>query len=198
MALLAGTSGCLLILAALASLGHALNRRRLPTTSADAALVFGTGLLWKAQARIATAAHLFHQGRVHYLIVSGGVVVPGTTLTEASFFRDALVARGVPDERILLEAQATNTAENAIYALPIIEAQHFKRVVLIMSDFEGLRAHLTAKRAWEGHGLTIYDYHAPSLGHWDSWTWWLSGEGWRLSWYTVSRLFRYGLWRYVL
>jgi uncharacterized SAM-binding protein YcdF (DUF218 family) len=194
LALLAGMSGCLLLIAALVSVGHLLNRRRLPATAADAVLVFGTGLPWKALARINTAAQLFHQGRVHYLIVSGGVLVPGTTLSEASFFRDALVGRGVPDERILLEIQATNTAENASYALPIIQAQHFQRVVLIMSDFEGLRAHLTAKRAWHNQGLRIYDYHAPSVGHWNPWTWWLSREGWSLTWYSVSRLYRYRLW----
>lgn len=197
IAALAGASGCLLLIAALVSIGHILNRRRLPASSADAALVFGTGLPWKALARINTAAQLFHRGRVDYLIVSGGVLVPETTLTEAAVFRRALVSRGVPDDRILLETQATNTAENAAYALPIIQARHFRSVVLIMSDFEGLRAHLTAKRAWQGQGLTIYDYHAPSAGHWNPWTWWLSREGWGLTWYTVSRLFRYRLWRYV-
>jgi uncharacterized SAM-binding protein YcdF (DUF218 family) len=192
------TLRCLLLLiTALVSLGHVLNRRRLPSTPADAALVFGTGLPWKALARISMAAQLFHQGRVRYLIVSGGVVVPGTTITEAAWFRDALIRRGVPNERILAETQATNTAENATYALPIIQAQLFQHVVLVMSDFEGMRAHLTAKRAWYGQGFTIYDCHSPSTGHWNPWTWWLSLEGWRLTWYTVSRLVRYRLWGYL-
>jgi uncharacterized SAM-binding protein YcdF (DUF218 family) len=192
------TLGCMLLLiTALVSLGHVLNRRRLPSMSADAALVFGTGLPWKALARIRTAAQLFHHGRVRYLIVSGGVLIPGTTMTEATWFRDALVRRGVPNERILVETQATNTAENATYALPIIQAQHFQRVVLVMSDFEGMRAHLTAKRAWYGQGFKIYDCHAPSTGHWNPWTWWLSREGWSLTWYTVSRLVRYRLWSYL-
>jgi uncharacterized SAM-binding protein YcdF (DUF218 family) len=189
--------GCLLLLAALVSFGHMLNRRRLPSTTADAALVFGTGLPWKAHARISTAAQLFRQERVRYLIVSGGVTMPGTTVTEAAWFREALIGHGVPAARILLESQATNTAENASYALPIIQAQRFQRVVLVMSDFEGMRAHLTAKRAWAGQALTIYDYHAPSAGHWNPWTWWLSPEGWSLTWYTVSRLVRYRLWRYL-
>jgi uncharacterized SAM-binding protein YcdF (DUF218 family) len=191
------TLGCLLLLAALASLGHLLNRRRLPSTPADVGLVFGTGLHWKAHARVTMAAQLFHRGCVRYLIVSGGVLIPETTMTEAAWFRDALVRRGVPDERILSEAQATNTAENATYALPIIHAQHFQSVVLIMSDFEGIRAHLTAKRAWHGQGLTIYDCHAPSTDHWNPWTWWLSREGWSLTCYTVRRLVRYRLWSYL-
>jgi uncharacterized SAM-binding protein YcdF (DUF218 family) len=66
----------------------------------------------------------------------------------------------VPAGRILLEPRATNTAENATFALPIIAAHQFTAVVLVMSDFEGIRAHLTAKRAWHGQGIKIYDYHA--------------------------------------
>ena len=190
-------AGMLLCLAALISLGHALNRRRLPSTPADVALVFGTGLRWKAQARIDMAAQLFQHGLVRFLIVSGGVVVPGTTITEAAWFREALIRRGVPGECILLEDRATNTAENVSYALPIIRAQRFQSVVLVMSDFEGLRAHLTAKRAWDGQGLTIYDCHALSTGHWNPWTWWLSCEGWSLTCYTVLRLIRYRLWIYL-
>jgi uncharacterized SAM-binding protein YcdF (DUF218 family) len=190
--------GCLpLLIAAFIYLGHALNRRRLPPGTADVALVFGTGLPWKARARVSMAAQLFHQGSVRSLIVSGGVIFPGTTLTEAAWFRDALICRGVPEQHILVEDQATNTAENAAYALPIILAHQFQSVVLVMSDYEGLRAHLTSKRAWNGHGLTIYDCHAPSPGHWDAWAWWLSREGWNLTCYTVVRLVRYGLWRYL-
>jgi uncharacterized SAM-binding protein YcdF (DUF218 family) len=190
-------AGLLLLIAALISLGHLLNRRWLPSTSADAGLVFGTGVPWKARARVNRAAHLFHHGYVRSLIVSGGVFIPGTSMTEAAWFRDALVRCGVPDERILVEDQATNTAENATYALPIIHVQLFQSVVLIMSDYEGLRAHLTAKRAWNGQGLTIYDCHAPSTGHWNPWSWWLSREGWSLTWYTVLRLIRYRLWHYL-
>jgi uncharacterized SAM-binding protein YcdF (DUF218 family) len=191
-----GLLACLL-LAALVGLGQLLDRRRLPPGPADVALVFGTGLRWKALARVGMAARLFHQGRVRFLIVSGGVLVPGTTMTEADWFRAALIARGVPDERIIAEARATNTAENVGYALPLIRARRFRSVVLVMSDFEGLRAHLTAKRAWQGQGIAIYDCHAPSSGHWNAWTWWLSREGWRLTCYTAPRLFRYRLWGYL-
>jgi hypothetical protein len=118
-------------------------------------------------------------------------------MVEADWFYDKLVALGVPADRILLEPQATNTAENASYALPIIKAHGFTTVVLVMSDFEGIRAHLTARRAWRGQGLAIYDCHAPSPGHWSPWTWWLSRSGWDLTLYTLPRLFRYRLLPYL-
>jgi uncharacterized SAM-binding protein YcdF (DUF218 family) len=182
---------------ALIALGHMLNRRRLPPAPVDAALVFGTGLAWKAQTRCATAARLYHRGLVRYLIVSGGVPIPGTCTTEAAWFRELLIAQGVPASRILIESRSTNTAENVEFALPIIMEQRFAAVVLVMSDFEGIRAHLTAKRAWRSHGITIYDDHAPSIGRWSPWTWWLTRAGWGLTLYTVPRLFRYRLWRYL-
>ena len=182
---------------ALVALGHSLSWRRAPRGQADAALVFGCGEVWKREARCATASAVFERGMVRWLVVSGGVLVPGTERTEAAWFRDSLVARGVPAERILLEDRAANTAENVAYALPILKSRGFTRVVLVMSDFEAIRAHLTARRAWQGQGITIYDYHAPSPGHWSAWTWWLSREGWSLTFYTVPRLFRYRLLRYL-
>jgi uncharacterized SAM-binding protein YcdF (DUF218 family) len=192
---LAGTTGLGAVLLVL--LGHFLNKRNLPRAPADAALVFGTGLDWKAHARWMTAAQLYRRGLAGHIIVSGGVLVPGASVTEAAWFRDKLIEQGVPADRILIEDRATNTAENARFALPIIKAHGFKTIILVMSDFEGIRAHLTAKMAWQGHGITIYDCHAPSPGRWSPWTWWLSREGWRLTWYTVPRLFRYRLWGYL-
>lgn len=174
-------------------LGRFLDRRRLPPPGevADAALVFGTGAEWKARSRCETAARLFHEGGVRWLVVSGAV--PSDGLTEAERFRRALVGLGVPTERILTEDRATNTAENCELTLPILLQHGCRSVVLVMSDFEGIRAHLTAKRAWSGQGIRIYDAHAPSPGYWSRHRWWLTREGRRWTWHTVSRLFRYRL-----
>ena len=179
----------------LVALGHALDRRRPPPQAVDAALVFGCGLEWKARSRCAMAADLYQRGLARRLILSGGVTVPGTHLTEAEWFRDQLIERGVPADCILLEPRATNTAENVEFALPILAAHGCTSAVLVMSDFEGIRAHLTAKRAWRGQGIAIYDQPARSVGHWNAWTWWLTREGRSLTWYTVPRLFRYRLLR---
>ena len=181
----------------LAGIGHLLKRNRLPPECANAALVFGTGLGWKAEQRWKHAARLFHHGRVRYLIVSGGVLVPGTEWCEAEWFREQLLRLGVPAGQVLLENRATNAFENAAFALPILKEHGFKSVILVMSDFTGLRAHLTAKKAWQGTGIEIYDSHAPSPGHWNPWTWWLTAEGRHLTWYALSRLFRYRLLLYL-
>jgi len=182
----------------LVGIGRFLNRRKLPSEPVDAALVFGTGLDWKAETRVLAAAAAFDRGLARHLIVSGGVPMPGLNgMTEAEWFRDRLLERGVPLDRIHLENRATNTAENVEFATPILEAHRWTRVLLVMSDFEGIRAHLTARRAWYGRDMAIFDAHADSVGHWNAWTWWLSREGWHLTWYTVPRLFRYRLLPYL-
>jgi uncharacterized SAM-binding protein YcdF (DUF218 family) len=184
--------------ATLIAIGLFLNRRKLPEEPADVALVFGTGLDWKADSRVRAAAAAFDRGLARHFIVSGGVPMPGLGgVTEAQWFRDQMVDRGVPPDRIHLENRARNTAENVELSTPILLSHGWTRVLLIMSDFEGIRAHLTARRAWHGRGLEIFDLHADSTGHWNPWTWWLSREGWHLTWYTVPRLFRYRLLPYL-
>lgn len=179
-------------------IGIAFDRRRLPSTPADAALVFGCGERWKVNARLHTALEVYRSGLARHLVVSGGVPMPdGSGLTEAEWLAARLVDAGVPAADVSLENRATNTAENAAFALPILEARGCRRVVLVMSDFEGIRAHLTAKRAWLGRGIEIYDCHAPSVGHWSRWAWWTTREGWSLTWYTLPRLFRYRLLPYL-
>jgi uncharacterized SAM-binding protein YcdF (DUF218 family) len=179
-------------------IGIAFDRRRLPSTPADAALVFGCGERWKVNARLHTALEVYRSGMARHLVVSGGVPMPdGSGLTEAEWLAARLVDAGVPAADVSLENRATNTAENAAFALPILEARGCRRVVLVMSDFEGIRAHLTAKRAWLGRGIEIYDCHAPSVGHWSRWAWWTTREGWSLTWYTLPRLFRYRLLPYL-
>jgi len=186
----------LLFIFILMSIGHLLNKQNLPGFQADTTLVFGTGLGWKAEARWRYAAQLYQHGMVRHIIVSGGVPVPGLEQTEAEWFRSNLMDLGIPSEHILIENRATNAAENAEFALPIIQRHKFKTVILVMSDFTGLRAHLTAKRAWMKSNIKIYNSHAPSGSHWNQWTWWLSREGWHLTMYVVRRLFRYRLLQY--
>jgi uncharacterized SAM-binding protein YcdF (DUF218 family) len=185
-----------ILLAFLILLGKLLNTSKLPQDIADAALVFGTGNPWKGRARCAIAAELVTGGFVREVIVSGGVAVKDRGLTEAEWFRSILIDEGVPEDCIILENRATNTKQNVDYALDIIREKGFSSIVLVMSDFEGLRAHLTAAKSWSGQGISIHDWHAPSTGHWSENWWWLSSEGRSLTWYAVSRIYRYALWRH--
>jgi uncharacterized SAM-binding protein YcdF (DUF218 family) len=179
------------------ALGFLLNKRNLPAAPADVTLVFGTYIEWKARSRWLRAAEIYHQGLSHCLIVSGGVRVPGQPLTEAEWFRDHLVALGVPAEKILLENRARTTPENAAFTLPLLKEHAFQSVILVMSDYTGRRADLAAKKAWQGYSVAIYNAHASSGWHWSPWTWWLHPEGWKFTLYSINRLVAEDLLRYL-
>ncbi len=181
----------------LVALGHLLAIQNIPLTPADTILLFGTGVAWKAQARWTHAAKLFNQGLARNIIASGGVQVPQIRLTEAEWFQQQLAQQGIPADKIFIENQAKNTTENIEFILPFLKQHDFRTVILVMSDYTGRYAHLSAKKAWQGKGIKIYDSHAPSRGHWNAWTWWLTVEGRQLTWYAVSRIIRSGLLLYL-
>lgn len=85
---------------------------------ADAALVFGNKEICRSLAN-ETANH-FHMGYYPYIVISGGVICEpdigdnGFAITEADRIKNYLLARGVPDKRILTEQDATNTQENVL------------------------------------------------------------------------------------
>ena len=68
--------------------------------------------------RVDAAARLYHAGRVSYVVPSGGVAwdFEGGKITEAEYMKKLLLERGVPEEAIVLENEATTTKENMIYA----------------------------------------------------------------------------------
>lgn len=62
------------------------------------------------------AAELYRNGRVKYIIASGGVFhsYKGRSVKECDFMAEMLEERGVPAESIILESEALTTKENMI------------------------------------------------------------------------------------
>lgn len=93
---------------------------------ADAAFVFGSKNICASLA--SEAANYYHFGYYPNLVVSGGVYCDpeegdiGLT-TEAQRIKRLLMARGVPEGRIITEERATNTQENVLYCRDIFN-QH--------------------------------------------------------------------------
>jgi uncharacterized SAM-binding protein YcdF (DUF218 family) len=85
---------------------------------ADAAMIFGNKTICRNLAN--EAANYYHLGYFPYIAVSGGVYCePDDPLdniyeTEAERIEKFLMARGVPQSRILLENTATNTQQNVL------------------------------------------------------------------------------------
>jgi uncharacterized SAM-binding protein YcdF (DUF218 family) len=101
----------------------------------------------------AVAVELFHRG-MFPLIVFTGANAP-TTIDrfprgEAVHYREYAIERGVPAEAVLIETQATNTAENLTLTRDVLAEQGVKpRSVLLMSrPYQQRRAFATCKKMW--------------------------------------------------
>ena len=86
----------------------------------------------------------------------------GEDITEAACMYDYLTARGVEPERLILEEDASNTAENFEFSAPLLEAAGVEigtdTVAVVTNDFHIARSRLIAAK--KGYGVT-YGVSAP-------------------------------------
>lgn len=106
--------------------------------NADYALLLGSKPCW-SEPRARAAAKAYREGRVKYIVPSGGVEweSDGERMSEANYMRRILLAEGVPDEAIIMENEARTTKENMIYGvLQLNRKTKFydgKRVMIVTS-----------------------------------------------------------------
>ncbi|WP_010273586.1 YdcF family protein [Paenibacillus senegalensis] len=111
---------------------------------ADTAIVLGAAL-WDGRPspalreRLEAAVELFDEGAVDSIIVSGGLG-SGSEITEAEGMFHYLTSRGIPEQAIYLEEQATDTWENLYYSHEIMEANEWSSAIVVTHDFHGARA----------------------------------------------------------
>jgi uncharacterized SAM-binding protein YcdF (DUF218 family) len=129
-----------------------INARHLidtPLEPADLLFVFGTRE--DVELRAAEAYRLWREGLFRWAIVSGGVT-PGSPVSECEIIKPAMVAEGIPADRILEEHQATNTGENVIFSLPVIEAalglKNIRSVICLGNSWTARRYPMTLHRHW--------------------------------------------------
>jgi uncharacterized SAM-binding protein YcdF (DUF218 family) len=129
-----------------------INARHLietPLKPADLLFVFGTRA--KVTQRIDEAYRLWQRGYFRSAIVSGGVT-PGSHLSECEIIKSGMVSRGIPSALILEEHRATNTGQNVIFSLPIIDAAfglaNIKSVICLGSICTSRRYLMTLHRHW--------------------------------------------------
>jgi uncharacterized SAM-binding protein YcdF (DUF218 family) len=120
---------------------------------------------------VAAAVDLWQRRFFRHAIVSGGIM-PGDTRTECAVIKHGMVRGGVPAELILEEHRATNTGENVIFSLPVIDAalgRHTIRSVICLGKVCTARRYpMTLQRHWpevEKMLATVNPYAAP-VGRW--------------------------------
>jgi uncharacterized SAM-binding protein YcdF (DUF218 family) len=145
---------------------------RTPIKPADLLFVFGTRE--DVARRVDEAARLWREGLFRWSIVSGGVT-PGSSHSECAILRAAMIARGIPADKILGEDRAMNTGENVIFSLPVIDAAlglgNVRSVICLGNTWTARRYAMTLQRHWpevEKMLLTVDSFAAPrALWHTD-------------------------------
>jgi len=120
-----------------------------PLEPADLLFVFGQR---RGDRQIAEkAVELWQRGLFRHAIVSGGAT-QGNPRTECSIIKDGMVQGGVPADLILEEHHATNTGENVLFSLPVIDAalgRHtIKSVICLGKICTARRYPMTLQRHW--------------------------------------------------
>ena len=130
----------------------AINARHLietPLRPADLLFVFGTRV--DEALRAEAACRLWREGYFRHAIVSGGVT-PGGDESECAVIKRAMVDGGIPAELILEEHRATNTGENVIFSLPVIETAlglaTIESVICLGNSWTARRYPMTLHRHW--------------------------------------------------
>jgi uncharacterized SAM-binding protein YcdF (DUF218 family) len=140
-----------------------------PLRPADLLFVFGTRV--DEALRAETACRLWRAGYFEQAIVSGGIT-PGGGESECAVIKRAMVAGGIPADIILEEHRATNTGENVIFSLPVIEAAlglaNVKSVICLGNSWTARRYPMTVQRHWPDveKMLVTVDGFATPRAHW--------------------------------
>ena len=116
---------------------------------------------------VAAAVDLWQRRFFRHAIVSGGAT-QGIARTECSVIKDGMVKGGVPAELILEEHRATNTGENVLFSLPVIDAalgrHNIASVICLGKICTARRYPMTLHRHWpevDKMLVTINPFAAP-------------------------------------
>jgi len=120
-----------------------------PLRAADLLFVFGGR--YGVDETVAVAVDLWQRRFFRHAIVSGGPT-QGLARTECAIIKQGMVTGGVPAELILEEHRATNTGENVLFSLPVIDAalgrQNITSVICLGKICTARRYPMTLHRHW--------------------------------------------------
>ena len=126
---------------------------------ADAVIVLGAGVNGTTpslalQTRINAAESYLKANPGIPAVLSGGQG-PGEDISEARAMYDALTARGIDPERLILEEQSANTRQNLQNSLALLPDDYHKTVAIVTNDFHMGRVRLLLNAAGPGRVVQI-------------------------------------------
>jgi uncharacterized SAM-binding protein YcdF (DUF218 family) len=109
------------------------------------------------------AADLFNEGWGKWLVISGGVIFDSNEAaiekktTEAEYFRDIAIGKGVPTEKIIIENNATNTGENFQLTGKLLNqlGHSFQKFIVVQKPYMERRTYATGMAQWKNKELIL-------------------------------------------
>lgn len=97
---------------------------------------------------------------VEYILISGGIGTrgnrPGEYNSEAEFFKSFLVEASINTDNVILEKKASNTLENVIFGMKLIEENGIDVKTVIITGYPGLLKRARATLSKNYPDLEIY------------------------------------------
>ena len=126
---------------------------------ADAVIVLGAGVNGTTpsvalQTRIDAAERYLKAHPDIPAVLSGGQG-PGEDISEARAMYDALTARGIDPERLILEERSANTRQNLQNSLVLLPDDYHKTVAIVTNDFHMGRVRLLLNAAGPGRVVQV-------------------------------------------
>lgn len=133
-----------------------LNQQLAP---ADALVAMGSNDISTAH----YTAELFHRHMAPIIVVSGGtahandLLATGWGCTEAEMFARAIHVLGVPEDVVIVEAEASHTGENFVFVRRILEKRHISMhsAIVVHKPYMERRAYATGRVIWPDVDFTV-------------------------------------------
>ena len=127
----------------------AIDARAAGLAAADLIFVFGTRLTEPDL----LAADLYRRCLAPFVVLTGGSDRQPDGLNEAEHHQGLLMAAGVPADSVIVENRSSNTYENVLFALPLIEQRR-----------PNPRSAIAVVKRSHRRALITLAHHAPSIG----------------------------------
>lgn len=166
--------------------------RRDERASADLILVLGRELREDRptpvfQARLEHGARLLREGWAPRILVSGGVT-GDSRVSEAAAGREHLLAQGLPESAVLMEAGSRHTLENLFNVRETLRRQSWQRLILVSDPLHLARA-ATVARGLKLDVLLSPAVDCPPASGTAAWVLRATHEAFLLHWYHVGMLY---------
>ncbi|MFN8653281.1 MAG: YdcF family protein [Gemmatimonadales bacterium] len=130
------------------------------------------------RARLDHAVELYREGLAPAVVVTGGIGT-GDRVSEATVSRQYLVAKGVPDQAIVVRPEGRSTHESMRSVAEWARVHEARRVLLVSDPFHMLRLRLEARRS----ALAAYTSptsSSPISADWTRELFFFAAEAWKV------------------